>query len=1035
MCRKLQFDAFLRAFALSKTQSFGFLFGAGCSVSSGVPAASRCIWDWKRMLYISNNPTNTSISIDSESDKKEIQRWCNLQPGYPKQGDPSEYVFYVEEAMPQEDIRRNYFESLFEGKSPSVGYCLLPLLHQKGVLKSVWTTNFDRLTVTSFTQANQLVHEVAIDDKDRIFEALSRSRFNHIALHGDYRYSKLKNTEAELYSQESLFVEAMSSYFVDKHLIVMGYSGRDASLMSALEIVFAKRGSGVLYWLGMDPEPTNGIAQLLNIATQNGRQAFYIQSPVFDEIVSRMAKVAYNDDEQALREVNEIESKSCSSFDSKVPFVLNPNINAASSYAETNLYPIVIPKECFCFELTSSKANLWGEVRDNIRGKAISAIVYQGKVYALGSYDEIYNTFKNSLKNTLQPLPLSVMSCEEIPVFRRLIINGVLIGIADLLNLNIEFRKDLLWNPQRIYNNKQGIYKALKLSLKISNIHGVKQMFLSLNPTLFFEEGQCNVEFKKIFLKSFSDTLRNEGWSSELQKWHQLLFANGALSFGLPLSNTASIFKISPNAAYCYIVNGNKPIQSPIGFNQRRLYFGGIDIVEPALLFSNGNRLVRDANPMRGLTNNAPYDIPSKVLEPEAINIGVICPKCLVPNAERFLRSLVVGGIEAYGRDYFQTYRGFNIEYHTTLNVPTSKDEGWITCKDSQTNPKVLADNICRSLEKVSSVSPNTIVAIFIPNHWTNIKTFKIGEKTIDFHDYIKSFAAQSNIPTQIIEEKTLSSSLSCAKHWWVSLAIFVKSGRVPWTMADLDQNSAYAGIGYAIDTVQQKGKQIVIGCSHLYNCHGQGLKFRLQKIDDNQLNFRKNPYLTEQDAYNFGLNIIEMFRQAMTNMPKRVVIHKKTIFKPSEIAGLVKALSPHISDIDLITIEEEKSIKLISKDSKHDWFDTSKYPVHRGLCFRISDFEAMLWTHGTVPSIESGRSYFVGAKGIPKPLKITRCYGKSSLEQIASEILSFTKLNWNSFEYHTKMPSTIDTSNNAARIGVLLQHYNGHCFDSRFFM
>ena len=106
MCRKLQFDAFLRAFALSKTQSFGFLFGAGCSVSSGVPAASRCIWDWKRMLYISNNPTNSSISIDSESDKKENQRWCNLQPGYPKHGDPSEYVFYVEEAMPQEDIRR-----------------------------------------------------------------------------------------------------------------------------------------------------------------------------------------------------------------------------------------------------------------------------------------------------------------------------------------------------------------------------------------------------------------------------------------------------------------------------------------------------------------------------------------------------------------------------------------------------------------------------------------------------------------------------------------------------------------------------------------------------------------------------------------------------------------------------------------------------------------------------------------------------------------------------------------------------------------
>ena len=38
-----------------------------------------------------------------------------------------------------------------------------------------------------------------------------------------------------------------------------------------------------------------------------------------------------------------------------------------------------------------------------------------------------------------------------------------------------------------------------------------------------------------------------------------------------------------------------------------------------------------------------------------------------------------------------------------------------------------------------------------------------------------------------------------CKISWWLSLALFVKALRTPWTLADLDQNTAYAGIGYSI--------------------------------------------------------------------------------------------------------------------------------------------------------------------------------------------------------------------------------------------
>ena len=54
---KMDFDAFLRSFKQNRDSSFAFLLGAGASISSGVQSAEDCIWDWKKLIYISNNPT------------------------------------------------------------------------------------------------------------------------------------------------------------------------------------------------------------------------------------------------------------------------------------------------------------------------------------------------------------------------------------------------------------------------------------------------------------------------------------------------------------------------------------------------------------------------------------------------------------------------------------------------------------------------------------------------------------------------------------------------------------------------------------------------------------------------------------------------------------------------------------------------------------------------------------------------------------------------------------------------------------------
>ena len=198
----------------------------------------------------------------------------------------------------------------------------------------------------------------------------------------------------------------------------------------------------------------------------------------------------------------------------------------------------------------------------------------------------------------------------------------------------------------------------------------------------------------------------------------------------------------------------------------------------------------------------------------------------------------------------------------------------------------------------------------------------------------------------------------------------------------------------------------------------------------------RKNPYLSENEAYKFGLSILDLFHESMERFPKRVVIHKRTPFQPTEINGLRKSLAMGgVTEIDLISITEEANIKAVSQIANSYGINTDGYPLKRGVCIQISNQEILLWTHGSVPSVQQGRLYYAGGRAIPSPLRIKRCYGSTDIETIASEVLSFTKMDWNTFNFYSKIPATVSTSNVVAQVGRLLTHYPNSTFDYRFFI
>ena len=96
----LQMDEFLRSLKQNIGTPHALLLGAGASVESGVQSAADCIWEWKKEIFLSQNPGMIGTYDNSKQDnvRRVIQRWIDAQNSYPTENSPEEYSFFVEKA-------------------------------------------------------------------------------------------------------------------------------------------------------------------------------------------------------------------------------------------------------------------------------------------------------------------------------------------------------------------------------------------------------------------------------------------------------------------------------------------------------------------------------------------------------------------------------------------------------------------------------------------------------------------------------------------------------------------------------------------------------------------------------------------------------------------------------------------------------------------------------------------------------------------------------------------------------------------------
>jgi hypothetical protein len=200
--------------------------GAGFSKDAGIMSSWDVLIETLRPLYINEN------KIDEEGDVKilssDIEKWYLSNDELNKLG----YSDILELIYKGDIERREYVSSFFKNQLPGAAHHELAKMVSMGLLRFIFTTNFDDLIEKALDDIN-IDYDVIYTD-DILEKSKSWDKVNHCRiykLHGDYKSGGIRNTYNELKSLDKKIADDFQ-YIIDRHgLIVIGYAGRDEGIL------------------------------------------------------------------------------------------------------------------------------------------------------------------------------------------------------------------------------------------------------------------------------------------------------------------------------------------------------------------------------------------------------------------------------------------------------------------------------------------------------------------------------------------------------------------------------------------------------------------------------------------------------------------------------------------------------------------------------------------------------------------------------------------------------------------------------------
>ena len=285
----------------------------------------------------------------------------------------------------------------------------------------------------------------------------------------------------------------------------------------------------------------------------------------------------------------------------------------------------------------------------------------------------------------------------------------------------------------------------------------------------------------------------------------------------------------------------------------------------------------------------------------------------------------------------------------------------------------------------------------------------ELNELEVNFRRILKAKTMSLGRPIQIVREHSLGLDVAdqqdgATKAWNFCTALYYKSGQtIPWKLATDPNRPSVCAVG--ISFYRSRDRQTLnTSLAQIFDELGNGLILRGTAVQQDKDDRR--PFLSPEQAGDLVTRALGEYRDAVRTMPARLVIHKSSKFRQSEIEGIRQATQrAGVAAVDFVTVAP----------SKMRLFRGKLYPPYRGTRIELEAGLQLLYTRGSVPYYTT----YTG-KYLPEPLELRIVDSEESPALISQEILALTKMNWNNTQFDGKYPVTIAC---ARKVGEILKY------------